>query len=104
MSSEPSGEGCILEIASSDIVIKGWSVASEIGLDDVEIAVHVVVGSRDAHARLRFAVGAQSASRFDGDVFEFAVPFVLIEGAGRGVVRDVNIRPAVVVEVSGQDT
>src|SRR5262249_42286441 len=38
-----------------------------------------------------------------GDVNEFSVVLVLIKGAGGGVVGDVDVGPAVVVEISGQD-
>jgi len=84
-------------------VIERRRVASEICFDDVEVAVHVVIGGGDAHASLRFAVGAESATGFERDVSEFSVVLVLIERAGGGVVGDVNVGPAIVVEIGGED-
>ena len=46
---------------------------------------------------------AEYAAGVDGDVLEGAVLLVLVEGAGRGVVGDVDVGPAVVVEVGDQD-
>ena len=65
-------------------------------------AVAVVIGGRDAHAGLRFAVGAVGHAGFDGDLGERAVVVVLVEGGGGGVVGDVDVGPAVVVEVGDQ--
>src|SRR6266851_5470037 len=99
---EAAQVGGVLEIRAAEIVIKRRGIASEIRFDEIEIAVEIVIGGGDAHAGLRLAVGAESAARFDGDVGESAVFFVLIERAGRGIVGDVNVRPAVVVEIGGE--
>ena len=39
---------------------------------------------------------------FHGDIVKFSVVLVLVERAGGGIVRDVNVRPAVVVEIGGE--
>src|SRR5439155_1375109 len=87
------------DVEVAEIVVKRRRVAGEIRFDQVEIAVEIVIGDRDAHAGLRLAVGAESATSFDGDVGEGAVLLVLIKGAGGGIVGDVNVRPAVVVKI-----
>src|SRR3954468_2522882 len=61
-------ERCIFEICSTLVVVKRRSVAGEVCFDDVKVAVHVVVGSRYAHAGLGLAIGTQRASGFNGDV------------------------------------
>src|SRR5207245_5065618 len=96
--------GGVLEIRAAEIVVKRRRVAGEIRFDQVEIAVEIVIGGRDAHAGLRLAVGAESATSFDGDVGEGAVLLVLIKGAGGGIVGDVNVRPAVVIKIGGEHT
>src|SRR5262249_5903964 len=79
-------------------------VPREIRFDDVEIAVEIVVRGGDAHASLRLAVGAERTARFHGYVGELAVLSVLIKSAGGGIVGDVDVRPAVIVEISREYT
>jgi len=97
-------ESRVLEIRPAKVVIQGGRVAGEIGFDEIEIAVKIVIGSGNAHAGLGLTVGAERTTSFDGDVRECAVLFVLIERARGGVVSDVNVRPAIVVEIGGEDT
>src|SRR5258708_1559985 len=97
-------ESGVFEIRAAEIAVQRRRVAGEICFDEIEIAVEIVIGGGDAHAGLRFAVGTERAAGFDGDVREGAVFLVLIESAGRGIVCDVNVRPAVVVEIGGKDT
>ena len=66
----------------AEIVVERRRVAGEVGLDDIEIAVEIVVGGGDAHAGLRLAIGAEDATGFHGDVHELAVVLVLVERAG----------------------
>src|SRR5260370_31705532 len=90
------------ESGAREIVVKRGCVAGKIGFDEIEVGVEIVVGGGDAHAGLRFAVGAESAARIHGNVNEGAVFLILIERAGGGIVGDVNVRPAVVVEIGGE--
>src|ERR1700721_3211120 len=102
MRAQSSGEGGIFESGPTLIVIERRSIPGEIGFDDVEISVQIIVCGRDSHPRLRFAIGAQRTSRFNGDVLEFAILLVLVKRAGGGIVGDINIWPAAVVEVRGE--
>src|SRR5216684_6417043 len=95
--------GGIFEIGATEIAVERRSVAGEIGFDEIEIAIEIVIGGRDAHAGLGLAVGAEGTAGFEGDVGEGAVLFILIEGAGGGIVGDVDVGPAVVVEIGGED-
>ena len=92
-------EGGVFEVPVALIVIERRRVAGEIGLDDVEIAVEIVIGGRDAHAGLRLAVGAEHAACFQPDLDELAVLLVLVQQRLSGIVGDVDVGPAVVVEV-----
>ncbi len=85
------------------LTIERVGVAGEVCFDDVEQAVAVEVADGDAHAGLRLAVGGVGDAGFDGDVFEGAVLLVLVEGGGGGVVGNVDVGPAVIVEVGDGD-
>src|SRR5581483_5931573 len=56
----------------------------------------------NAHARLRLAVRAVGHAGLDGDIGERAVVVVLVERCGGGVVGDVDVGPAVIVEIGCQ--
>ena len=95
--------GVVVEVAAAEVQIEGVGVAGEVGLDDVEEAVAVEVSDGNAHAGLGLAVGRVGDAGLDGDVFEGAVLLVLVEGGGGGVVGDVDVGPAIVVEVGDAD-
>ena len=97
-------ESGVFKIAVAEVVIERGRVACEVGLYDIEIAVHIVIRRRNAHARLRLAVRTQRATRLQSDVYELSIFLVLVKGAGRGIVGDVDVGPAVVVEISGEDS
>src|SRR6267378_811085 len=101
---EASLESGVLKICIAKIAIKRGRVTGKIRFDEIEVAVEIVIGGGDAHAGLGLAIGAESAAGFHGDVGEGAVFFILIEGAGGGIVGDVNVRPAIVVEIGGEHT
>src|SRR3989441_5910477 len=61
---EAGGKSCIFKIRAAEVVIKRRRVSGEIGFDDIEIAIHVVVGGRDSHPGLRLAIRTEGASGF----------------------------------------
>src|SRR5207253_8695006 len=83
-------------------VVERGRVPGEIGLYNVEIPIHVIVDSGNSHASLRLAIRREGTTRLYRDIYEFPVLLVLIKGARRGIIRDVDIRPAVVIEIRGQ--
>jgi len=95
-------EGGVLKIRPAEIVVERGRVASEIGLDEIEVAVKIVIGRGDAHAGLGLAISAQRAASFERNVGENAVPLILIERACRGIVGDIDVRPAIVVEIGSE--
>src|SRR5712692_919412 len=101
---EAGGEGGVLEAGAAEIVIERGCVAGEIGFYQVEVAVEIVVGGRDSHARLGLAVRAKGATGFERDVDKLAVLLVLVARAGGGVRGDVNVEPPVVVKIDGEHT
>ena len=102
--SESRGEGGVFETRTALIVVQRRSIAGEIGFDDVEIAVHVIVCGRNAHAGLGLAIRTQRASCFDRDILELSVLLVVIKRAGGGIVGNINVGPPVVVEVGRENT
>ena len=91
--------GVVFKGAVAEVLVEGIGVAGEVGFDDVEQAVAVEVTDGDAHAGLGFAIGRVGDAAFDGFVLEGAVALVAIEGGGGGVVGDIDVGPAVVVEI-----
>src|SRR5258708_6670604 len=65
--------------------------------DDVRIAVIVVVGTDDTHARSR----VRSDARLAADIGESAVPVVVKEGGGNGSVDRGPDVGGVAIEISG---
>ena len=68
-------------------------------LEDVGQPVQIVVAYGDAHASLLCAVFVQRDPAFQTDLAERAIVVVPKQQAGRGIAGDVNIGPAVVVEI-----
>src|SRR6266404_659211 len=68
-------------------------------LEDVQKPVAVIVTDGHAHPRLRLAVFVVSRSGFDRNVGECAVAVIAVEDARSRITGDVEVRPAVVVEV-----
>ena len=99
---QPRGDGDVLEQSLAEIAIEGRDVVGEVRLEHVEQAVAVVVADRDTHARLGVAVLAVRRAALHGDVGERAVAVVAVQDRGRRVGRDVDVGPAVAVEV-GRD-
>ena len=100
---DAAGERAVLAEALAGVRVQRRRVAGEVGLEDVDRAVAVVVADRDAHAGLRLAVLAVGAARVDADVLERAVAVVPIQRARVRVVRHIEIDPPVVVEVERAD-
>ena len=95
--------GAVVEVEAAEVLVEGFGVSGEVGLDDVEEAVAIEVSDGDAHAGLGLAIGRVGDAGFDGHILECAVLLVLVEGGGGGVVGDVDVGPAVVVEVGDAD-
>ena len=58
------------------------------------------IRGRDAHARLRFAVGPEGYAGFQCNICERAVVIILEQRRRRGIVGDVDIGPTIVVKVA----
>ena len=74
-------------------------IVGEVGLDDVEPAIAVEVADADTHAALLEAMLVERDAHLGRVVREGAVAVVQEQDARCGVARDVDIRPAVLVEI-----
>ena len=91
----------VLEQAAAGVAVERRDVVGKVHLQYVEPGVRVVVADREAHAGLRVAVFAECSAARDRAVGEGAVVVVAIEDGGGGVAGDVEVHPAVAVEVGG---
>ena len=96
----PAPEAGVVEGAVAVVAVESRHLVGEVGADDVEPAVAVVVGDADAHAGEGDAVLVERAAGGDADLAEGAVVVVAVEQARRGVAGDVDVGPAVVVEIA----
>src|SRR5207344_276747 len=67
-----------------------------------EMSVAVVVPCVDTHPGLRPAIAAQCDAGFQAFLSKGAIPIVMKQQVGGGVVPDVDVGPAVVVQISKQ--
>ncbi len=97
------GRGRIGKGAVAVVAVQRRSIVGEIGFENVEMAVAVVVGDGRAHACLLAPVFVEGGARGDGDVGEGSIMIVAVENAGRAVAGDVNIGPAIFIEIERGD-
>src|SRR6266567_2098065 len=96
---ESRGEGFVVERAVAIVAVERGGIVGEIGFEQVEFAVAVIVGNGRAHAGLLAPVVVESGAGDDGNVGERAVVIVVVKNAGGAVARDINVRPAIVVVI-----
>ena len=100
---EAGGESHIVKVAIAIVAIERGSVVGEIGFENIELAVAVEIGDGRAHAGLLRAIFVEGRAGNDGDIGKRAIVIVVIENAGSAVAGDVDIRPAVIIEVESGD-
>ena len=89
----------VAEVALAVVAVEDVGVAAEMGFENVQVAVGVEVADADAHARLLLAVLAERDAALEALLGERAVAIVAEEQAGRGVAGDVDVGPAVAIEI-----
>ena len=105
----PAEAGCVRAVpklrgAGLRVVpVEGVRLAVEVGQEQVEVAVSVVVAGGDAHARLGLAVRVESRAADQTLLDQCAVAAVEPEVIRQQIVRDVEVEPAVAVEVGRED-
>src|SRR5258708_36194190 len=96
MEAKDGGEGGVVKSAIAVVAIECSGVVGEIGFENIEIAVAVVVGNGGTHAGLFAAVVIEGSASGHGEIGEGSVAIVVIEDAGGAVPGNIDIRPALV--------
>src|SRR5277367_819846 len=95
------GKRNIVESAISIVVVEVASVIRKTRFENVEPAVAVVIGHANTHSGLFVAILAIRAAGDHRDIRKGAVVIVMKKNAGLRIDSDINIRPAVIVEIIG---
>src|SRR5205807_902982 len=74
---------------------------TEMGFENIDVAISVEIADPETHSSLLAAILIQRNTAFQAALGEGAIAIVSEQQAGRRVARDVNIRPAVPVEIGG---
>src|SRR6185437_7658340 len=103
MQAKSGSERRVFKVAGAKVVIERGRIAGEIGFQDVEISVQIVIGSGDSHPGLGFAIGAECAASIHCNVLKLSVLLVHVESTGLGVIRNIDIGPAVIFKIGCED-
>src|SRR5262249_10354050 len=101
--SHAGGAGDVREDAASAVLKQHVALIGKIGHEDIGAPVIVVVGEIDAHSGKRPSIVVEADICFQGDVSKGSVAIIPIEEALHGIVGDVDIGPAVAVEIGEGD-
>ena len=85
------------------VPIKGIGLMREVGNEEIQKPIAIVIPCINAHARLCHAVKAISAARGQRDVCERAIPIVVKEVVWGIIVGDVEVWMAIIVEIGSDD-
>src|SRR5262249_38568228 len=99
VNANPRVEGHVIETVLAEIAVERGCVVREVGLENVEQPISVVIARGHAHSCLYSAIEAVGAAGFDPDVGECPVFVVAIEGSWGQIVGDVDVRPSVIIEI-----
>ena len=99
---ETRARALLLEVAAAVVDVEIVALAGQVGDEQILVAVVVGVAGVHAHAGLGLAVGAERGARQQPEVLERAVLLVHPQQVRLAVVGDVEVDPAVAVEVGGR--
>src|SRR5579871_5013353 len=99
MGCQPCRLGIVLKQALAMIAIKIWKIVGEVGLENIQQPVAVVVPSGSAHSRLVSTITAGRNTRFQTRLREGPVAIIPEQKTPFPVVGHIDIRPAIVIEV-----
>jgi len=97
--SQPRRHGHVVEIPLPVVAVEHAGVVAEVRLEDVQIAVQVVVADRQAHPRLFHPVSVQRHSAFQPDIRKRSVVIVAQQETRRRIAGNIEVGPAIVVEI-----
>ena len=98
---QPGSPAGFFEIGLAHVVIEVRGIAFEIGFEDIETAVEIVVAHGRAHPGLLLAIFTIGDAANGAFFAKRAVVIVQEQQAWSGIAGHVYVRPTVIVEVSG---
>src|SRR5690349_7236550 len=103
VSPKPRLQHGIVERSIPVVVVHIRGLVGVIGLNNVEPTIAIVVPHSHSHPALGGAVLVDGTADLASDFFEGSIALVVIEAAGNGIASHIDVRPAVVVEISCTD-
>src|SRR5438067_414407 len=91
----------IIEISLPVVAIKNISVVREVGLEEIQVPVQIIVADTDAHSRLLHAVVAKGHSSHYSFLSKSSVMIVHEQQTGCRVRGNVDVGPSVFVKIGG---
>ena len=85
-------------------MVERGRIFGKVRYEDVETSIVVIISGADAHSRLRDTIQIVGGTRQDRNVFEGAVPLVVIQDVRCGIAGDIDIRIAIVIEIRDHNT
>jgi hypothetical protein len=101
IASEPGRRRFVLDVLPVSVPIDADHVVFEVGLEEVEIAVVVVILDRNSHPGLLVSMLIQRDARHQADLAERPVAIVPKQQARVAVACDIEIDPIVAREAHG---
>src|ERR1022692_3543230 len=89
----------IVEIAGAIVLVQHLCILGKVGLENVQMAVQIVVADTDSHPRLFLSFIAQGYATLYALLFESAVVLIDEQEAGSRVASHIYVGPTVLVEV-----
>src|ERR1022692_4864425 len=89
----------VVKIAGAIVLVQHFCVFGKVGLENIQMAVQIVVSDTNSHPRLFRSVIAQGHATLNPLLFEGSVVLIDEQEAGSRVASDVYVGPTVLVEV-----
>src|SRR6266850_7286905 len=101
MYTESRGEGNIGKNSFAVIAVEGRRVIGEVGFENVQPPVAVVIRDGCSHARLLVPILVECYASHHRNIGESSIAIVVIKDAWGTIAGYVDIRPAIIVKVEG---
>src|SRR6185369_7787832 len=91
----------VFEVGFAIVAIQTVRVFAEMRLEQIDVAVEIVIADADSHPGLFLAVFAKGHAAHDAFLAKCPIVIVHEQQARRGIAGDVNVGPTILVEVGG---
>ena len=103
MQAEPRSKCNVGKNSISTVLVKDGSVIGKVRFKNVQAAVAVVIGDSGTHTGLLASVFIKRHACHYRNVGERAVAIVVVQNAGDAIAGNIDVWPAVIVEIKGRD-